>query len=61
MATWNPPHQQAAPETAGLASGLAALDLAESSVVKRAHLRRKLIVHTVSIWIHDSYCMCKVS
>ena len=41
MATWNPPHQQAAPETACLASGLAALNLAGSSVVERVHLRRK--------------------
>ena len=39
MATWNPPHQQAAPETAGLASGLAALDSAESSAVERSHLK----------------------
>ena len=41
MATWNQPHQQAAPETAGLASCLAALDSAESSAVERVHLRRK--------------------
>ena len=40
MATWNQPHQQPAPETAGLDSGLATLDSAESSEVECAHLRR---------------------
>ena len=41
MATWNLPHKQTAPEIAGLASGLAALDSAESSEVQHAHLRGK--------------------
>ena len=45
MATWKPPHQQTAPETAVLASGLAALDSAESSEVECAHLRRNSTVY----------------
>ena len=54
MATWNQPHQQAAPETACLASGLAALDSAEFPAVERVDLRRNnSAVHTVdSLWLH---------
>ena len=50
MATWNLPHQQAAPETPGLASGLAALDLAESPAVERVDLRRNNNVKNISFF-----------
>ena len=56
MATWNQPHQQAAPENAYLASGRAALDSTGSPAVERVDLRRKNDVKNMYFFKNAGFC-----